>query len=262
VAPFDTVTALGELPLANRAPLATVSPTATDTCLTISGALGCTGSAAELSTVQPTGHTTFFRVAPADALQGAALADFLFNERGYRRAHVIDDTSASGMGQAATFASEFVRESGAVVGHASVAPGVTAFDLQLVTAAQQRADVIVYTGANESEGVALRRSIDEESFSAGLPLAATSSVHTASFLQAVGGIMVWAVAPEPGLAELPSAASFAAKYQAEFGSPITDAARGYDSAEALLLAVKAAIAEGAKPPASDASAPLLSAGRS
>jgi branched-chain amino acid transport system substrate-binding protein len=123
VAPFDTVTALGELPLANRAPLATVSPTATDTCLTISGALGCTGSAAELSTVRPTGNTTFFRVAPSDALQGAALADFLFKERGYRRAYVIDDTSAAGMGQAATFESEFVRESGAVVGHASVAPG-------------------------------------------------------------------------------------------------------------------------------------------
>jgi branched-chain amino acid transport system substrate-binding protein len=156
VAPFDTVTALGELPLANRAPLATVSPTATHTCLTISGALGCTGSAAELSTVQPTGNPTFFRVAPADALQGAALADFLFNEHGYRRAYVIDDTSAAGMGQAATFESEFVRESGTVVGRASVAPGATAFDLQLVSAAQQRADVIVYTGANESEGVARR----------------------------------------------------------------------------------------------------------
>jgi branched-chain amino acid transport system substrate-binding protein len=255
VAPFDTATALGELPLANRAPLATVSPTATDTCLTIGGALGCTGSAAELSAVQPTGHATFFRVAPADALQGAALADFLFNDRGYRRAYVIDDTSAAGSAQAATFESEFVRESGTVVGHASVAPGAVGFTLQLVTAAQQRADVIVYTGASESEGVALRRSMVEEPFSAGLPLAATSGMHTASFLQAVGGIIgsqVWAVAPEPELAELPSAASFARNYQAKFGTPTTDAARGYDSAEALLRAVKAAIADGATPPASAA----------
>ena len=84
VAPFDTATALGELPAANRAPLATVSPSATDTCLTITAVLGCTGNAAELSTVEPTGRTTFFRVASADALQGAALADFLFNNRRYK----------------------------------------------------------------------------------------------------------------------------------------------------------------------------------
>jgi hypothetical protein len=35
-----------------------------------------------------------------------------------------------------------------------------------------------------------------------------------------------------------------------YGTPSTDAARGYDVAEALVLAVKAAVAGGARPPAS------------
>jgi branched-chain amino acid transport system substrate-binding protein len=120
VAPFDTATALGELPLSNAAPLATVSPSATDTCLTTAGALGCTGSAAELSTVEPTGRTTCFRVVPADALQGAALADFLFKSRFYRTAWVIDDGSAAGTAQATTFTSRWQLDGGNLTGHTSV----------------------------------------------------------------------------------------------------------------------------------------------
>lgn len=255
VAPFDTATALGELPAANRGALATVSPSATDTCLTITAVLGCIGNAAELSTVQPTGRTTFFRVVPADALQGAALADFLFNNRRYKTAYVIDDTSPAGTARATTFISGWLLDSGSLSGHASVAATTSYINL-LTQVAALRPDVIVYTGGDQTEGVLLRQQMLQVPALKDTAFAATSSVHTTAFIQAVGnaGGPVWAVAPEPELAQLPSAANFAAEYQAKFGTASTDAARGYASARALLLAIKAAIAGGAKPPASAGSA--------
>jgi branched-chain amino acid transport system substrate-binding protein len=248
VAPFDTNTALGELPLANRAPLATVSPSATDTCLTITAALGCVGN--ELSTVQPTGHTTFFRVAPADALQGGALADFLFKDRTYRSAYVIDDASAAGTGQATTFINGWRVDGGSLTGHASVAPGGASYLSLLTQIAALQPDVVVYTGASTTEGTLLREQMRQVPGLAQTAFAATSGVDNSTFLQAVGtsGGLIFAVAPEPQLAQLASATTFASQYQAKFGTPSTDAARGYDSARALLLAIKAAIAGGAKPP--------------
>jgi branched-chain amino acid transport system substrate-binding protein len=251
VAPFDTATALGELPLANRAPLATVSPSATDTCLTITGALGCTGSPAELSTVQPTGRTTFFRVVPSDALQGAALADYLVNIRFDRRAYVIDDGSAAGTAQAATFINRWQQLFGKLLGHVSASPTNGSYVNLLTSINALAPDVIVYTGADEGEGVRLREQMVMVPGLSTVALAVTSALHTTAFVQAVGPIggAVWAVAPEPTLASFSSAASFATSYQAKFGTPSTDAARGYDSAQALLLAIKAAIAGGAKPPA-------------
>jgi len=255
VAPFDTTTALGELPFSNAAPIATVSPSATDTCLTLTGALGCSGSAAELSTVQPTGRTTFFRVAPADALQGTALADFLFDPfpgPAYRTAYAIDDGSAAGAAQATTFINRWRFDGGTVTGHASVAASPDYINL-LTSIAVLHPAVIVYTGG-EGEGAILREQMLQVPGLSQTAFAGTSSVHTAAFIQTVASVggPVWAVAPEPQLSQLsqlPSSASFATSYQAKFGAPSTDAARGYDSAEAMLLAIKSAIAAGAKPPA-------------
>ena len=256
VAPFDTATALGELPLANRAPLATISPSATDTCLTTTAVLGCTGNAAELSTVEPTGRTTFFRVAPADALQGAALADFLFNTRHYKTAYVIDDTSPGGVAQATTFINRWQLDSGNVRGHASIAPTTASYINLLTQIAALQPDVVVYAGRDTTEGTLLRQQMLQVPGLSRVAFAATSSLHTVAFIQTVGNVggPVWAVAPEPVLAQLTSATSFATRYQTKFGTPSTDAARGYDSAQALLLAVKRALAGGAKPPASAGSA--------
>jgi len=256
VAPFDTATALGELPAANRAPFATISPSATDTCLTITAALGCTGNPAELSTVQPTGRTTFFRVVPADALQGAALADVLFNAGGYHKAYVIDDTSSTGAAQATTFIGRWQSDGGNVAGHVSVPTGTVSYVNLLTTIAAIKPDVVVYAGSDEAAGTALRRQMFQIPGLARTSFAATSILHTDAFLQTNGlvGGPTFVVAPEPQLGQLPSAATFATAYQAKFGTPSTDAARGYDSAEALLRAIKSAIAGGAKAPATAGSA--------
>jgi branched-chain amino acid transport system substrate-binding protein len=251
IAPFDTPTALGELPLANRAPVAAVSASATDSCLTVTGAFGCTGNAAELPTVQPTGRTTFFRVVPADGLQGNALADYLSKSGLYHTAYVVDDASQTGAAASITFADEWKVQGGVPLGHASVAPTASYVNL-LTQIAALKPDVIVYTGQSEAEGIALRQQMRQIAGLSNEPFAATSALHTTAFAQTIGlnGGATWVVAPEPVISQLPSAATFAAQYQTKFGTPSTDAARGYDSAEALVLAIKATVAGGAKPPTS------------
>src|SRR5579859_4234772 len=65
--PFDTPSAQAELPLTNSAPLVTISPFATNPCLTQQdAAAGCSGSGDVLGTVRPTGNVTFFRIVPTD----------------------------------------------------------------------------------------------------------------------------------------------------------------------------------------------------
>lgn len=250
VAPFDTPTALSELPLTNTASLAAVSPSAGDTCLTITATLGCTGDGAELRTVQPTGRTTFFRVVPADFLAEEGLANYLETSRFYRKVYVIDDSTAAGIGQADAFISTWQLDGGVVVGHASIPAGTASFVNLLTQAAALRPDLLVYAGNNAQTGIALRRQMAQVPSLANDAFAVSGALGTPVVAQNIGAVggPVWAAA-EPTLAELPAATAFASQYQAQFGTAATtDAARGYDAANALLNAIKAAIAGGATPP--------------
>ncbi len=250
IAPFDTTTALSELPATNNAGVATVSPSATDTCLTITAAFGCTGTAAELATVQPTGRTTFFRVAPADFLGQQAVADFMSKARGLHTAFLIDDTSPRGVGQAGVFTNEWKLLGGTVVGQASVAISGNVTNL-LASIAAVHPDFIVFASNNVQMGISLRQQMSTAPGLTQTPLVVSSSLVSSGFAAGVGtaGGAVWAPATEPTLPELPSASAFAAQYQAKFGAPSTDSARGYDAAEALLTAIKTAVSGGATPPA-------------
>ena len=75
-------------------------------------------------------------------------------------------------------------------------------------------------------------------------------VHNAAFIQAAGtpAARCGLSPPSPRWPSSPPPSAFTTEYQTKFGTPSTDASRGYDSAQALLLAMKAAIAGGAKPP--------------
>lgn len=87
VGPYNSNIAAQEIPVANRAPLAMVSPSATLDCLTVTVG-GCT------SPERPTGANNFFRVAAPDRLQGAAMAEYAFAKLGLRSVAVL--TSSGG----------------------------------------------------------------------------------------------------------------------------------------------------------------------
>ena len=87
------------IPVLNRVHMAMISPGNTYPGLTKPG----TGNAGEPWTYYPLGVRNYFRVVPADDLQGAAAAAYA-KELGVKRVYVLDDTELYGHGIAVIFA--------------------------------------------------------------------------------------------------------------------------------------------------------------
>src|SRR5438105_14610459 len=89
------------IPVLNRVHMAMISPGNTYPGLTKPG----TGTAGEPWTYYPLGVRNYFRVVPADDLQGAAAAAYA-KEIGAHSVYVLDDTELYGKGIATIFASQ------------------------------------------------------------------------------------------------------------------------------------------------------------
>src|SRR5215472_4350438 len=98
VGPQNSSVARAEIPVANEAQIALVSPSTTSVELTDDAS-----GAALLRRSNPQLHT-FFRLVLRDDLQGSADADFAYHTLGARRAYVIDDDESYGRGIADVFA--------------------------------------------------------------------------------------------------------------------------------------------------------------
>jgi branched-chain amino acid transport system substrate-binding protein len=88
------------IPVLNRVNMAMISPGNTYPGLTKPG----TGTAGEPWTYFPLGVRNYFRVVPADDLQGAAAAAFAANTLGAKTVYVLDDRELYGHGIAVIFA--------------------------------------------------------------------------------------------------------------------------------------------------------------
>lgn len=154
VGPLRGPVAQSELPIANQAALAMVSPTATEQCLTHPfGRCSLFGtppdSQAYALRLRPTGKNNYFHLAATDALHGPAMAEFAFRTLSLRRIAVVDFASAFGSFASDNFVAAFTRAGGTVVARQSfeLAPGPVAPDfrpwLQRVKAANAEA---IYTG--------------------------------------------------------------------------------------------------------------------
>src|SRR5438874_4169046 len=75
VGPFNSNVARAEIPIANQGPLAMMSPSNTNECLTQDFPY-CDPKPAAL---RPTGKNNYFRIAAPDTVQGPAMADYILN---------------------------------------------------------------------------------------------------------------------------------------------------------------------------------------
>jgi branched-chain amino acid transport system substrate-binding protein len=115
VGPFNSGVAAAEIPVANQAPLAMISPSNTNECLTISFPY-CKSYAGYTPTeLRPTGKNNYFRVAANDTHQGPAMADFAYDTLKLTKLAVWDDQEPFGLGVANNFATEFTKKGGTVV---------------------------------------------------------------------------------------------------------------------------------------------------
>lgn len=93
VGPASSIETEIELPVANKVPLAMVSPSATNVCLT-EPPFHCGPTPADL---RPGGLTTFFRISPRDPLQGEAMADYAVTHLGVSKVAAFNELGAKGM---------------------------------------------------------------------------------------------------------------------------------------------------------------------
>ncbi|MGH7762493.1 MAG: branched-chain amino acid ABC transporter substrate-binding protein [Candidatus Dormibacteraceae bacterium] len=134
IGPFDSNVARAQIPVANRAHLALVSPGTSSRCLTKEPFLpallnpartAITCHAAGLpspSDLRPTGVNNFFRLSTTDDLQGPAAADYASRQLHLRRVAVLTDGEAYGQGLADSFIARFTHLGGTAVAHMDLDP--------------------------------------------------------------------------------------------------------------------------------------------
>jgi branched-chain amino acid transport system substrate-binding protein len=166
--PFDAAVARQEIPVANVAGFAMVSPATSNPCLTrdvftpahlnpARTAITCKQAGLPgASDLRPNKTNNFFRLTTTDDLQGAAAADYAFRKLHVLRAGVISDHEGYGQGLAITFSARFASLGGTVLGRFELDPknpSATAFLRSMKDAGAQ---AIYYGGGTRAGGCAIR----------------------------------------------------------------------------------------------------------
>ncbi len=245
IGPGNSNVARAEIPVANAATLAIISPSATSINLTDDAA-----GASELRQTHPE-LRTFFRTVVRDDMQGKADAEFAYETLGARRAYVIDDNESYGKGLADVFVPAFQSMGGVVIDRAHFAKSQQDFIALLTSVASTKPDLIFYSGVVSTGGAKLRRQMVELGIDA--KFMGGDGLKDPGFLQAGGASADGTYASEgaPELSRMPSAQRFLAEYAARFPNQLlgTYSANGYAAAQAAIEAIRSLLARsGGAPP--------------
>lgn len=169
VGPLDSSVARAEIPVANQASLALVSPATSSPCLTrddyLPAALNTSrtpitckdAGVPPASDLRPSGVNNYFRLATTDDLQGPAAADFAYSNLHLLRIATMSDGEGYGQALAAAFATRFRAVGGSVVGHLDArAPDTATVVAFLQKARADGAQAIYFGGTSASHGCAVR----------------------------------------------------------------------------------------------------------
>lgn len=168
IGPFDAGVARKEIPIANEAGLAMISPATSNQCLTRNvfipanlnparTEIGCKmAGLPPAADLRPAHVNNFFRLSTTDDLQGAAAADYAFNTLHILRAGAISDHEAYGQGLVDAFSARLTNLGGTVLGHLDLDPknpDATGF---LQTMKADGAQAIYYGGPSRMGGCSIR----------------------------------------------------------------------------------------------------------
>jgi branched-chain amino acid transport system substrate-binding protein len=254
VGPFNSSVAKAEMPIANQAPIAQISPANTNPCLTKdTAASGCSGANDLLPTLRPTGKVNYFRIATTDDHQGPAGADYLYKTLGYHKVYVIDDAETYGIGIANSFAQEWTTVGGTLLGRSSEPSTTTSYVSLLTQIATKSPDVIYFGGLNSTGGDLIRQQMLQVPGLQTTPLGGGDGIVTSDFASAVatgkGGPSYGTVATLD-VVKSPGGSTFIQQYNSIYGASNFGAysAAAYDSMNILIQAIKTALANGAHTP--------------
>ena len=168
IGPFDAGVARKEIPIANAAGLAMITPATSNPCLTrnvfvpaklnpAQTAIACKmaglPSAADL---RPAHTNNFFRLTTTDDLQGAAAADYLFSGLHLLRAAAISDREAYGQGLVDAFTARLATLGGTVVSRIDLDPAKPEASAFLAQVKDEGAQAVYYGGGTAGGGCAVR----------------------------------------------------------------------------------------------------------
>lgn len=166
--PFDAAVARMEIPVANAADFAMVSPATSNPCLTrdvftparlnpARTAITCRQAGLPgASELRPNKTNNFFRLTTTDDLQGAAAADYAFRKLRILRAGVISDHEAYGQGLAYAFSARFTSLGGTVLGRFELDPRNPPAAEFLKSMKDAGAQAIYYGGGTKAGGCGVR----------------------------------------------------------------------------------------------------------
>jgi branched-chain amino acid transport system substrate-binding protein len=252
IGPENSSVALRELPLANQAPIALISPTTTYPCLTRGSAddPDCRSSDDLQAQMRPTGQVTFFRLATTDDQLGKATADYLYTVGHYRNAVLLkDDSDVYSFGLALPFQREWRQLGGLLLPLDLPQDQSSVQDYQnlLQTVAQIQPDLIYFTGNNPS-GSYLLRALSHVASLKTTALAGGDALIDAAFLQVANQVRrtapIYASASivDPDHAGTAVGTDFQDNYIASgYDNYDIYAATAYDCAMTLIQAIKQAV---------------------
>ena len=271
IGPFDGPVARKEIPVANSAGLAMVSPATSNPCLTrdvyvpaplnpARTAITCKQAGLPpASDLRPTHAVNFFRLTTTDDLQGAAAAEFAFGTLHVLRVGVISDHEAYGQGLASAFSARFSRLGGSAVGRLDTDPNAGAGIQPFLARMKDDGAQAIYYGGGSHAGCAIRAQMsplfatgESTPFLGGDGIAHDPQCIAAAGTSAAG---IYATVPIVDATSAPAAQAAIAGFRTSFGStsaygPYTMVA--YDATAVLYAALdRAILAAGGGPPSRD-----------
>ncbi len=187
-------------------------------------------------------HDTYFRTSTTDAIQGPYMANYMYEDRGLKKAYVIDDKKTYGAGLAGTFLKHFEKIGGKVVGTDHVNPEDKDFTAIATKVANSKAD-FVYYGGEYPAGAPLADQIKRAG--ADIPVVGGDALFSAEYIKIAGKNAEGDLASSVGapLETLDTAKEFIKNYEAAGYDQSYEAYGGYayDSTWAIILAVKAVV---------------------
>lgn len=259
IGPFNAGVARKEIPVANAAGLAMISPATSNPCLTKDvflpsllnpsrTQLTCKDAGLPSATeLRPTPVNNFFRLTTTDPLQGPAAADYSFKTLHLVRVAVISDHEVYGQGLAASFSARFQKLGGTVTGNLDVdikaQPDVSAYLKQMKVAGAQ---AIYYGGFDRGCVVRAQMASVFDPGEAVPYLGGDGIAHDPTCIKEAGTNTagIFATVPIANADSLPGAAASIKAFKAAFGNaseygPYTMVA--YDATAILYHAIELAI---------------------
>jgi branched-chain amino acid transport system substrate-binding protein len=253
VGPFNSSVAKAEIPVANGAPLAMISPSNTNECLTQSLSYCQAANGFTPASLRPSTINNYFRVAAPDTFQGPAMADFALHAGplpaglGITKVAVWDDEETFGQGVANNFATEFAKKGGTVVDRKSYDPKAKKDFKDFLASAKDKGAQGIYVGGTTATGGCIARGQMAGLFNPDIYYLGPDGIGDAQCLKDSGSMATGNMFATQGVSDAtqnPGAAAIVAAYSAAYpGSSNVGAYTfaGYDCAAILIDAIGRAI---------------------